>query len=101
MNLTNERIVDMVEYDMDLTDEETKTLCAYALEKIATDEKALTNYAIVHMLGEICKNLQDPKEVKKFIKAAKKLDKTEKSDKLLSNEVAEAPKKRGRKPKVK
>jgi hypothetical protein len=53
------------------------------------------------MLGEICNNLQDPKEAKKFIKAAKKLDKSVKGDKLLSNEVEEAPKKRGRKPKVK
>lgn len=101
MNLKNERIVDMVEYDMDLTDEEKMTLCAYAKEKIVTDEKALINYAIVHMLGEICNNLQDPKEKKKIIKEAKKLDKLEKSGKVLSNEVTEAPKKRGRNPKVK
>lgn len=98
MNLLNERMVDMVEYDMDLTADETKTLCAYAMEKIVSDEKALINYAVVHMLGEICKNLQDPKEKKNLLKKIKELDKKEKNDIVVVNEE---PKKRGRKPKVK
>ena len=93
-------MVEMVEYDLDLTAEETKTLCEFALERICKDEKALTNYAILSMLGDIVENLKDitnPKELKKIIKNVKKLDKEEKGDIVVTNDT---PKKRGRPKKV-
>ena len=98
MELKNERFIEVVEYDMNLTEEETKILCDYAMEKIVHDEKALINYAVVHMLGAICNNLEDPIEKKKFLKKVKELDNAEKDDTVV---VKEEPKKRGRKPKVK
>jgi hypothetical protein len=96
MNLSNERMIDMVEYDMSLTDEERKLMIAYGLERIQKDDNALINYALVNMLSDIVKELEDPKKKENFLKKIKDIDKSEKSDKIIDNK----PKKRGRKPKA-
>ncbi len=97
MNLSNEKMVDMVEYDVDMTAEEAKVMRDYGLERIEKDEKALINYAFVSMLTDMVEQLKDPAQMKEFKKQFKNnVDKPEKSDKIVDEIKTVEKKKRGR-----
>jgi hypothetical protein len=58
MNTKNERQVRMIEYDMDLTSEETEMLTNLGLKLISNDKSALINYAVNHILMDVKDKIQ-------------------------------------------
>jgi len=65
MDLEGEKHIEMVEFDVDFTQDEIDRLKSYGLEKIQNDEPALINYAVNLILEETVKNI---KEENKHIK---------------------------------
>jgi len=53
MNEENEKIVEMVEFPIDMSEEEAEALCEKGLEWIKEDKEALINYAVNHILQEV------------------------------------------------
>lgn len=58
MELKNEKNSGVVEFDLDLSDEEAKKLAEIGLEMIAQDKDELINYAVNHILYEMVSKLE-------------------------------------------
>jgi hypothetical protein len=74
-----EKHVDMVEFDVDLSEQEIDQLCNYALEHIKNDKKALVNYAVNDILKEM---IDSTKKNNKFIKKLLKKDASNKEQEV-------------------
>ena len=75
MNLNNERNTEMVEYDLDISDQEAEQLAKYGLEMIKKDKVELVNYAVNHILKQVTVDMEkDNKLLERLIKKAKSLD---------------------------
>ncbi len=57
MSITNERKIELIEFDIDLDDDLYKFLVKFGLEKIKEDKKELASYALNYILKEKIKSL--------------------------------------------
>jgi len=77
MEFIKEKNVEMVDFEIDMSEEEREALSRIGLEWIKEDKNALINYAVNHILREIV----EKEEVQKFLEKKAKLtgDKNDKS----------------------
>ena len=77
MEFIEEKKVEMVDFEIEMSEEERKNLSKLGLEWIKNDENALINYAVNHILREIV----EKKQVQEFLAKKAKLtgDKNDKS----------------------
>ena len=79
LEMLNERKVETVEYDLNLSDEEAKNLKEMGLREIAKDDNACINYAINHALRTMINKLeQDNTLLDKLVKKERKIKKIQK-----------------------
>ena len=97
MKLNNARLIEMISFDPEMTDEERKIMRDYGYEKIQKDEKMLVNYGFLCMISEMAHEIDNGKDNNLNV-----VDKAKKSDKIVS-EVKDVviKRKRGRPAKVK
>lgn len=92
MELKNERYKDVVEYDIDLSETESKVLVEMGLKLIAEDKNELINYAINHILRDLKNELESGNEtlktiIEKMKKKGKPADVTEKRQRRRPRKV--------------
>lgn len=81
MNLNNERNTKMLEYDLDISEQEADVLAKYGLDVIKKDKVELVNYAINHMLKQLKLDIQkDNKILEKLITEAKSKENNTKTE---------------------
>ncbi len=87
MELTNERKTDWVEFDIDLSDEESDRLVKYAQENIFKDQSALINWSVNDIFKKMVDKLDnDPKKVETLLKGKLKAKKALKRGKNTTND---------------
>lgn len=75
MNLNKERKTEIVEYDIDISDQEADNLAKYGLEMIKNDKQELVNYAVNHILKQVTVDMEkDNKLLERLITKSKELD---------------------------